>query len=138
MEILGHASFPPTALGRQDNEESISRFGKTPKETYAMLVRVHEDQALYMKCVYEWLAHFREGSESVSDKICSGRPGTSVSDKSIKKETLFSHPDSRQLVSDSHAACSFLLSIVSTACGFGVLKTKSSSKIQKPCFDQRK
>ncbi|GFU77003.1 hypothetical protein TNCV_4521591 [Trichonephila clavipes] len=45
------------------------RLGKTPKVTYAMLARVHEDQALSMKCVYEWLTSFQEGRESASDKI---------------------------------------------------------------------
>ncbi|PRD30204.1 UNVERIFIED_CONTAM: hypothetical protein NCL1_27131 [Trichonephila clavipes] len=29
------------------------KLGMTPKETYAMLVRVYEDQAVSMKCVYE-------------------------------------------------------------------------------------
>ncbi|GFV86191.1 uncharacterized protein TNCV_671881 [Trichonephila clavipes] len=50
-----------------------------------MLLRVHEEQALSIKCVYEWFAHFREGQESVFDKTCSGRPSTSVSDENIEK-----------------------------------------------------
>ncbi|GFU90028.1 transposable element Tcb2 transposase [Trichonephila clavipes] len=33
-----------------------------------MLVHVYEDQTMSMKCVYEWLARFREVQESVSDK----------------------------------------------------------------------
>ncbi|GFU90157.1 hypothetical protein TNCV_3873611 [Trichonephila clavipes] len=57
---------------RKRNEQKINlkfcfKFGKTPKETYAMLVRVYEDQALLMKCVYEWFARFRDGRERVSD-----------------------------------------------------------------------
>ncbi|GFS79450.1 protein GVQW3 [Trichonephila clavipes] len=57
------------------------KLGKTSKETYAM--RVHEDQALSMKCVYEWYTPFREGRKSVSDK--SEKPTTSISDENIKK-----------------------------------------------------
>ncbi|GFW39939.1 hypothetical protein TNCV_5116221 [Trichonephila clavipes] len=43
--------------------------GKTPKETFVMLVRVYEDQALSMKCGYKWLARFEGGRESVSDTL---------------------------------------------------------------------
>ncbi|GFV53415.1 hypothetical protein TNCV_4494851 [Trichonephila clavipes] len=50
-----------------------------------MLVRVYEDQALSMKCVYEWFARFREGQDSVSDNSRCGRPSTSVSDENIDK-----------------------------------------------------
>ncbi|GFX77548.1 hypothetical protein TNCV_4025981 [Trichonephila clavipes] len=64
---------------------TTAELGKTPKETYAMLVHVHEDHALLMKCVYEWLARFREGLESVSGKTRSGRPATSVNDENIEK-----------------------------------------------------
>ncbi|GFV56508.1 protein GVQW3 [Trichonephila clavipes] len=61
------------------------KLGKIPKETYVMLVRVHEDQVLSMKCAYEWFARFREGRESVSDKTPSGRPSTFVIDENIEK-----------------------------------------------------
>ncbi|GFX21895.1 hypothetical protein TNCV_2311731 [Trichonephila clavipes] len=58
-----------------------SELGKTLKETYAILVRVHEDQALSMKCVYQWYTRFREGRESVSDKTRSGKPVTLTKDR---------------------------------------------------------
>ncbi|GFV67010.1 hypothetical protein TNCV_356961 [Trichonephila clavipes] len=48
-------------------DSHINSLGKTPKETYAILVRSHEDLALSMKCVYEGFARFRESRESVSD-----------------------------------------------------------------------
>ncbi|GFW09923.1 HTH_48 domain-containing protein [Trichonephila clavipes] len=72
------------------NEQKINlkfcfKLGKTPTETYSMLVRVYENQALSMKCVYEWLTRFREGWKSVSFKTRSGRPATSVSDENIEK-----------------------------------------------------
>ena len=72
------------------NEQKINlnfcfKRGKKPKETHAMLVRVHEDQTLSMKCVYQWFARFREGQESVFDNPRSGRPATSVSDENIEK-----------------------------------------------------
>ncbi|GFV43217.1 HTH_48 domain-containing protein [Trichonephila clavipes] len=72
------------------NEHKINlkfcfKLGKTPKETYATLVRVYEAQALPMKWVYEWCAQFQEGEESVSDKTSNGRPEISISDKSIEK-----------------------------------------------------
>ncbi|GFW62967.1 protein GVQW3 [Trichonephila clavipes] len=60
------------------------KLGKTPKATYVMLVHVHEDQELSLKCVYEWLARFREGRESVSHKTCSGRPASSINDENIE------------------------------------------------------
>ncbi|GFU95436.1 hypothetical protein TNCV_4787711 [Trichonephila clavipes] len=53
----------------------------TLKEIYAIPVRVHDDQAISMKCVYVWLSHFREGLENVSDKTRSGRSSISVSDE---------------------------------------------------------
>ncbi|GFT87871.1 uncharacterized protein TNCV_799771 [Trichonephila clavipes] len=59
--------------------------GKTPIEIYATIVRVHEHQALSMKCVYECFARFRKGRKSVSDKTRCGRPATSVSDENIEK-----------------------------------------------------
>ncbi|GFX63790.1 hypothetical protein TNCV_5032611 [Trichonephila clavipes] len=40
---------------------------KTPKETYVVLVRVYDDQALSMKRVYELFTYFRKGQESVFD-----------------------------------------------------------------------
>ncbi|GFY11050.1 HTH_48 domain-containing protein [Trichonephila clavipes] len=61
------------------------KLGKTPKENNVMLVHVHEDQALSMKYVYKWFVHFQEGRESVSDKACSRRPATSISDENIEK-----------------------------------------------------
>ncbi|GFW46002.1 HTH_48 domain-containing protein [Trichonephila clavipes] len=63
----------------------VPKLGKTPKETYATLVRAYEDQALSMKCVYEWFAHFREGRESVSENPSSGRLAIPVSDENIEK-----------------------------------------------------
>ncbi|GFW69870.1 hypothetical protein TNCV_1403231 [Trichonephila clavipes] len=53
---------------RKMNEQRMSlkfnfKLGKTPKETYAMLVLVYEDQELFMKCVYKWLVRFRKESE---------------------------------------------------------------------------
>ncbi|GFV63249.1 HTH_48 domain-containing protein [Trichonephila clavipes] len=68
---------------------------KTPKETYAMLVRVHEDRALSMKCVYDWFACFREDRGSVCDKTRSGSPATSVSDENIEKVTKLITKDRR-------------------------------------------
>ncbi|GFX98997.1 uncharacterized protein TNCV_4301721 [Trichonephila clavipes] len=56
--------------------------GKTAKETYEMLVRVYADLALFMKCVYEWFARFREGRE---DNPYSGKLAISVSDENIEK-----------------------------------------------------
>ncbi|GFS47287.1 protein GVQW3 [Trichonephila clavipes] len=61
------------------------KLGKTPTETYSMLIRVYEDQALSMKCVYEWFARFREGQKSVSDNFRSEKPPTSVSNENIEK-----------------------------------------------------
>ncbi|GFU29032.1 uncharacterized protein TNCV_471421 [Trichonephila clavipes] len=49
-------------------------------------MRVYEDQALFMKCVYEWFARFRESRESVSDNPRERRPVTSVSVGNIEKE----------------------------------------------------
>ncbi|GFX77590.1 uncharacterized protein TNCV_1752011 [Trichonephila clavipes] len=61
--------MPPSQYGRYAPPLVAEwvRLGKTPKETYTMLVRVYEDQALFMKCVYDPIAQFREGRESVSD-----------------------------------------------------------------------
>ncbi|GFT52946.1 uncharacterized protein TNCV_1460461 [Trichonephila clavipes] len=72
------------------NEQKIHlkfcfKFGKTPTETYSMLIRVYEDQALSMKFVFEWFSRFRGGRESVSDKPRSERPATSVSDENVEK-----------------------------------------------------
>ncbi|GFU04616.1 transposable element Tc3 transposase [Trichonephila clavipes] len=50
-----------------------------------MLVRVYEDQALSMKCAYEWFTRFREGRKCVSDRPRSGRLAISISDENIKK-----------------------------------------------------
>ncbi|GFV46275.1 hypothetical protein TNCV_3231641 [Trichonephila clavipes] len=59
--------------------------GKAPKETYVMLVRVYEDQSLSKKCMYEWLARFREGQESVSDNPRSRGLAISVIYENTKK-----------------------------------------------------
>ncbi|GFX05840.1 hypothetical protein TNCV_1662791 [Trichonephila clavipes] len=47
------------------------KLDKALKEIDTMLVRVHEDQALFIKC---WFAHFRKGRRIVFDKTSSGRP----------------------------------------------------------------
>ncbi|GFW47888.1 protein GVQW3 [Trichonephila clavipes] len=75
------------------------KLGKIPKETYAKLVRVHEDQTLFMKCVYEWFTRFREGQESVSDKTRSGGTASFVSDENIKKVRKAIMKDRRSTVS---------------------------------------
>ncbi|GFX88981.1 histone-lysine N-methyltransferase SETMAR [Trichonephila clavipes] len=66
-------------------EKENRLLGKTPTETYSMLVRVCEGQALSMKCVYERFTRFREGRESVSDNLRSERPTTFVSDENIER-----------------------------------------------------
>ncbi|GFT29820.1 hypothetical protein TNCV_4892121 [Trichonephila clavipes] len=71
-----------TALLEKANKPSGVMLDKTPKESYAILVCVHEDQALSMKCVYEW--RFRERRESVSDQTRSGRPANSVSNENVE------------------------------------------------------
>ncbi|GFX20733.1 hypothetical protein TNCV_77901 [Trichonephila clavipes] len=45
------------------SSELVLKLGKTPKETYEMLVRVYEDQALFMKCMYEWFTRFRKAGK---------------------------------------------------------------------------
>ncbi|GFW03746.1 uncharacterized protein TNCV_2538571 [Trichonephila clavipes] len=65
--------------------DSVPILGKTPKETYSMLVCVYEDQALSMKCVYEWFARFREDRVNASDNPRGERLLTSVNDESIEK-----------------------------------------------------
>ncbi|GFV89251.1 transposable element Tcb1 transposase [Trichonephila clavipes] len=67
------------------NLEFCFELSKTPKETYAMMVRVYEDQALSVKCVYEWFTRFQEGMQSVSDNPYSRRLAISVSDENIEK-----------------------------------------------------
>ncbi|GFU38055.1 hypothetical protein TNCV_4275631 [Trichonephila clavipes] len=56
------------------NLKSYFKLGKTPKETFVILVCVYEDQTLCMKCSHEWFARFREGQEGVSDNPRSGKP----------------------------------------------------------------
>ncbi|GFU30769.1 hypothetical protein TNCV_1444731 [Trichonephila clavipes] len=53
-----------------------------------MLVCVFDNQALSMKCVYEWFARFRVHLESASDQTRRVRPATSVSDENIVKPDL--------------------------------------------------
>ncbi|GFU56835.1 hypothetical protein TNCV_2540051 [Trichonephila clavipes] len=53
---------------RKMNERKINlklcfKLSKTPEETCAILVCVYEDQALFMKFVYEWFTRFREGKD---------------------------------------------------------------------------
>ncbi|GFX41805.1 transposable element Tcb2 transposase [Trichonephila clavipes] len=45
MESLGHASFPPTALGRRDNEEAISGDPLTENHQHLRLQWDHEHRA---------------------------------------------------------------------------------------------
>ncbi|GFW81891.1 hypothetical protein TNCV_2885651 [Trichonephila clavipes] len=85
------------------NEQNISwkfcfKLGKTLKETYVILVRVQEDQALCMKCTYECFVCFREGQESVSDKTRCGRSETSISVENIEKMRKLIMKDRRSTV----------------------------------------
>ncbi|GFT21537.1 hypothetical protein TNCV_2307611 [Trichonephila clavipes] len=59
------------------------------------MVRVYEDQALSMKCVYEWFIRVGEGRESISDNSRSERPVTSVSDENIEKVSKLITKDRR-------------------------------------------
>ncbi|GFV55909.1 hypothetical protein TNCV_1390251 [Trichonephila clavipes] len=92
---MSGSSFPPTPLGHEDNLEvrhhprantlqEKLELGKTPIETYAMRVRVHEDNLskgdISMKCVHKGIER-----ESASDKTHSGRSVTSISDENIEK-----------------------------------------------------
>ncbi|GFV27174.1 uncharacterized protein TNCV_2123901 [Trichonephila clavipes] len=72
------------------NEQNMNlklcfKHGKTPKETYAILVHVNEDQILSMKSRNAWFARFREGRESVSDNLRSGKSATFDSEENIEK-----------------------------------------------------
>ncbi|GFT02123.1 protein GVQW3 [Trichonephila clavipes] len=82
------------------NEQKINlkfcfKLGKIWRETYLMLVRVYEDQALSVNCMYEWFAHFREGRENVSYNPRSERPVTSVSDENLEKVSKLITTDRR-------------------------------------------
>ncbi|GFT74111.1 uncharacterized protein TNCV_3708231 [Trichonephila clavipes] len=57
------------------------KLGKTPKETYAISVRVYENQAQSMKCV----CPFSKSRESVSANNRTGKLATSVNDENIEK-----------------------------------------------------
>ncbi|PRD27976.1 UNVERIFIED_CONTAM: hypothetical protein NCL1_33817 [Trichonephila clavipes] len=100
------------------------KLGKTPKETFAMLVGVYEDQVLVF--TIGSLARFREGRESVFDNLRSGKPVTSVSDENIEKlfkkdrqltlcmtadELHINHESTRQIVTQN-------LGIRKTCCRF--------------------
>ncbi|GFU74163.1 hypothetical protein TNCV_1642871 [Trichonephila clavipes] len=65
-----------------------------------MLLCVHEDEALSMKCVYKGFAHFRECRESVFDKTRSEKPVTSISDENIKKVKKLTERMPRHLTDD--------------------------------------
>ncbi|GFV02960.1 hypothetical protein TNCV_2744231 [Trichonephila clavipes] len=62
-----------------------TEIGKTLTESYAMLVRVYEDQALCLKRLCEWFNPFRKGRESVSDNHRRERQVTFVNDEDIEK-----------------------------------------------------
>ncbi|GFV66380.1 protein GVQW3 [Trichonephila clavipes] len=85
------------------NEQKINlkfcfKLGKTPTESYSILIRIYEDQTLSMKCMYEWFTRFREGRESVSDNLRSERPVTSVRDENIEKVSKLITKDRRLTV----------------------------------------
>ncbi|GFW97917.1 hypothetical protein TNCV_1426801 [Trichonephila clavipes] len=71
--------------------------GKTPEETYEMLVRVYEEQTLSMKCVYEWFTCFREGRESVSDNLRSGRLATPDRGENIEKDDIIASQEAFEI-----------------------------------------
>ncbi|GFT74395.1 hypothetical protein TNCV_539341 [Trichonephila clavipes] len=71
--------------GRKINLKFCFKLGKVLTETYSMLVRFYEDEALSMKCEYEWFTHVREDRESLSDHPRSGRHATSISDGNTKQ-----------------------------------------------------
>ncbi|GFX83096.1 hypothetical protein TNCV_4986901 [Trichonephila clavipes] len=63
------------------------KLAKTLKETYAMLVRAHEDQAFPMKCVCTSGSSAFEKAEKVFLTKPVTRPATSVSDINIERES---------------------------------------------------
>ncbi|GFV40250.1 hypothetical protein TNCV_1444031 [Trichonephila clavipes] len=65
-------------------EISLNMLGKTPKETYVILICASEVQALSMMCVYKGFTRFREDWESV-DNSRSGRPTTSINRESVRQ-----------------------------------------------------
>ncbi|GFY17704.1 hypothetical protein TNCV_1074391 [Trichonephila clavipes] len=71
--------------------------GKIRKETYAILVRIHEDQALFFLEVCVRVIHpYSRIPESVSDETRSGRPVTSVSNENIEKTGYIVHQSTSQ------------------------------------------
>ncbi|GFW17630.1 HTH_48 domain-containing protein [Trichonephila clavipes] len=86
------------ASGGSPMPEIIFKILAHTAETYSMLVRVYDDQALSMKYVYEWFACFREGRESVSENPRSESPSTAASYENIEKVSKLIPKDRRLTV----------------------------------------
>lgn len=71
--------------------------GKTVKETYDMLVKVYQDNAMSERNIYRWFGAFKKGMMSVDDKERSGRPSM-VTDEIVQKINIAVLKDRRKSV----------------------------------------
>ena len=59
------------------NLKFITKLGKTPSESFAMLQQVYGEQTMSHTPAFEWHKRFKEGWEEVENDPRSGRPSTS-------------------------------------------------------------
>jgi len=63
--------------------EFCVKLGKSGNETLEMLRQAYGGGTLSCAAVFQWWRHFKDGNTRVTNKACSGRPSTAVTDVNI-------------------------------------------------------
>ena len=82
-------------LEQQTNIKFLVKLGKSGNEIRGILVQVYGDNAMKKTAVYQWVKHFSEGRESVTDVEKSGRPARSRTEENIAKICQIVHENHR-------------------------------------------
>jgi len=70
-------------LEQRTKNKFVVKFRKSGKEIREALVKVYGFNAMKKTSVYNWVKHFSEGRESVTDEERSSRPATSRTEENI-------------------------------------------------------
>ena len=67
--VLYTSSLSRHAIRREQraNLKFITKLGKTPSESFAMLQQVYGEETMSRTCAFQWHKRFKEGREEVED-----------------------------------------------------------------------
>jgi transposase len=101
---------------QQENVKSYQNLGKSASETFQMIKRAYDEEALGRSAVFKWHKRFSQGRDSLKDDEHTGRPRTVRTElkfqevSTLVRDNRFRMVDEIAAVGISHGTCHKILS----------------------------